>query len=115
MGLFSTVALPANLLAMPVVPLSMGLSVIAGFAGMLFGDLAPLLGILLALPAYLTNLFLVVLARESAALPFSALMLPPFPFWLVLAAYAALIYYCIVASKRFSTAPQLRLAKNASI
>ncbi len=112
-GNLSLVSLPANILAMPIVPLSMGFSALAGLAGILFSPLAPLLGIMSALPAYLTNTYLIWLARESAALPFAAFTLPPFPSWLVLLAYAALI--AIASSKRFSATSQLRLAKNASI
>jgi competence protein ComEC len=116
-GNLSLVAIPANLLTMPMVPLAMGLSALAGFAGILFnpfvGTIAPLLGIVLAFPAYLANAYLIFIANNSAALPFAAFTLPLFPFWLVLAAYAALIY--IVASKRFSTTLQLRFAKKASI
>jgi len=112
-GNLSLVAIPTNLLVVPLMPLAMGLSALAGFAGILFGSFAPLLGMVLAFPAYLANAYTVFIAEQSAALPFAAFTLPSFPFWLVLAAYAALIY--LVASKRFSTMPQLRLAKNASI
>ena len=110
-GNLSLVALPANIIA--IVPLAMGFSVIAGFAGILFGSLAPLFAIVLAFPAYLTTAYILFVAHEAAALPFAAITLPPFPFWLVLVAYAVLIYFA--SSKRFSTTPQLRLAKNASI
>ena len=112
-GNLSIVAIPANLLAVPVVPVAMGLSAIAGFAGMVFGTLSPMLGIIIGFPAYLANMYLILLAQKAATLPFAAFTLPAFPFWLVLATYAALIY--IVASKRFSMMLQLRLAKNASI
>jgi competence protein ComEC len=112
-GNLSLVSIPANLLTMPIVPLAMSLSALAGFAGVLFGSFAPLLGIVLAFPAYLANAYLLFIARESAALPFAAFTLPLFPFWLVLATYAALIF--IASSKRFSTTVQLRLAKKASI
>ena len=112
-GNLSLVAVPANLLVAPLMPLAMGLSALAGFAGMLFGSFAPILGILLAFPAYLATAALIFVAHESAALPFAAFTLPLFPFWLVLAAYAALIFF--VSSKRFSTTLQLRLEKNASI
>jgi competence protein ComEC len=119
-GNLSLVSVPANLLVMPFVPLAMLFSALAGFAGMLFGSialttggsLAPLLGIVIAYPAYLANAFLLFIAHESAALPLAAFTLPPFPFWLVLAAYAALIYFA--SSKRFSTTLQLRFAKKAS-
>ncbi len=112
-GNLSLVALPANLLTMTLVPLAMGFSALAGFAGMLFGAIAPFIGILLAFPAYLATKTLLFIAHESAALPFAAFTLPLFPFWLVLFAYAILIY--LASSKRFSTTPQLRLEKKASI
>mgnify|MGYP001613750755 CR=1 FL=1 len=112
-GNLSIVAIPANLLAVPLVPLAMGFSALAGLAGMLFNSFAPLLGIVIAFPAYLANAYLIFIARESSALPLAAFMLPPFPFWLVLVAYAALMY--VVASKRFSTTSQLRFAKKASM
>jgi competence protein ComEC len=112
-GNLSFVSVPANLLIMPFVPLAMLFSAIAGFAGMLFSSLIPLLGIVIAFPAYLANAFLLLVAHESAALPLAAFTLPPFPFWLVLVAYGVLIYFA--SSKRFSTTLQLRFAKKASI
>ncbi len=112
-GNLSLVAFPANLLAMPIVPVAMALSAIAGLAGILFSSFIPLLGVVLALPAYAASWYLIFLAHESAALPFAAFMLPPFSFWLVPVAYAVLIYFA--SSKRFSTTSQLRFEKNASI
>ena len=98
-GNLSLVAIPANLLVMPIVPLAMGFSALAGFAGMLFGSFAPLFGIAFAFPAYLANAYLIFIARGAAALPFAAFTLPIFPFWLTLAAYVALIRaassYCV--------------------
>lgn len=109
-GNLSLVAIPANVLTMPIVPLAMGFSVLAGFAGMF---LPAFFGVILGLPAYLATAYLLIVARTSADLPFAAFTLPLFPFWLVFLAYAALIYF--VSSKRFSTTLQLRFAKNASI
>jgi len=111
-GNLSIVAIPANLLVMPMLPLAMGLSALAGFAGILFGSFAPLFGIVLAFPAYLANAFLIVVARGSASLLFTSFTLPPFPFWLTLVAYAGLIYLAV--SKRVSTTLQLRLERKAS-
>ena len=111
-GVLSWVAVPANLLTAPLMPLTMGLSVLAGFAGMFFGTLAPTLGIVLAYPAYLANAYVIFIAQKAAMFPFATFMLPVFSFWLVLASYAALIF--IASSKRFSMTDQLRLAKNAS-
>ena len=111
-GNLSLVAIPANLLTMPMVPLAMGLSVLAGFSGILFGKLIPFIGIIFAFPAYLANAYIILVARGSAELPFAAFTLPPFPFWLVFAAYALLIF--IASSKRFSTMLQFRFFKKAS-
>jgi len=97
-GNLSLVSIPANLLTMPMVPLAMGFSALAGFAGILFNSFAPFLGTILAFPAYLANAFLIFVAEKSAALPFAAFTLPLFPFWLVLVAYAMLIY--IVSSNK---------------
>jgi competence protein ComEC len=112
-GNLSLVAIPANLLTMPMVPLAMGLSTLSGFAGMLFSKIIPLLGITLAFPAYVANAYIIFIARGASALPFAAFTLPAFPFWLVLVAYAALIF--IASSKRFSTTLQLSVSKSASI
>lgn len=116
-GNLSLVAIPTNLLVVPLVPLAMGLSAIAGFAGMLFSSFFPLLGIIIAFPAYLANEYILFIARESSALPLAAFTLPPFPFWLTILAYAGLIYLVrrLADSKRFSITPQLRFAKKASI
>lgn len=112
-GNLSVISMPANLLVMPIVPLAMGLSALAGFGGMLFGSFASLVAVVFAFPAYLANAYLIYIAQEAAALPFAALTLPPFPFWLVILSYAALIYAAL--SKRFSTTLQLRFAKKASM
>ena len=111
-GNLSLVAIPANLLAMPMVPAAMAASALAGVGGILFGHFTPLLGIIIAFPAYLLNLYLVALAQGASALPFAAFILPAFPFILVLACYAALIW--LASSKRFSMTLQFKLEKKAS-
>lgn len=111
-GNLSIVAIPTNLLVVPLVPLAMGLSAIAGFAGMIFSSFAPIIGIVIAFPAYLANEYILFIARESSAFPLATFTLPPFPFWLTLLAYAGLIYW--IWLKRSSTTFQLRFAKKAS-
>lgn len=110
-GNLSLVAVPANLLTAPMIPLAMGLSALAGLAGMCFSTIAPVLALALGYPAYLASSYILFIATETAALPYAAVSLPAFPFWLVLLAYTALI----ALAKRFSTTLQLRFAKNASI
>lgn len=108
-GNLSLVSILANVLVMPIVPLTMACAALAGLGGILFPSA---LSILIGLPAYLTAAYLIFIARSAAALPGAALILPAFPFWATLAAYAALI--ALAASKRASITPQLRFAKNAS-
>lgn len=111
-GLLSFVSVPANLIVLPFVPLAMGLSAIAGFAGMAFGSVAPILATLAGLPAYLSNALIIFVAETSSALPLAAISIPSFPFVFVLAAYAILIYFA--SSKRFSITDQFTFAKKAS-
>jgi competence protein ComEC len=112
-GNLSLVSLPANILVAPVIPFAMAFSAIAGFAGIIFGSFAPLVSSVVALPAYLLSAFLIAIAEIGARLPLASVSLPPFPFWLVLIAYGALIYFA--SSKRFSTTDQFTFAKNASM
>ncbi|MDD3531631.1 MAG: ComEC/Rec2 family competence protein [Candidatus Pacebacteria bacterium] len=112
-GLFSLVALPANLLVNPLVPLAMASAAVAGVVGMTVGYFAPLLATLAGYPAYMLTRYFIFIAEKSSSLPYAAFTLERFPFLFVLAAYAVLIYFA--SSKRFSTTPQLRLAKNASM
>jgi competence protein ComEC len=111
-GNLSFVSIPANLAAMPLVPLAMGSSALAGIAGMLFGGFAPVVAALIGFPAYALTASLIFMANESAALPGAALLVSSFPFAFVLAAYGTLVYFA--SAKRFSTTLQLRFRKKAS-
>lgn len=112
MGTLSLVAIPVNLVAMPLVPAAMVASAIAGLSGMVFGGFAQSMAILIGFPAYLLTFALIFVTKQSAALSWAALSVPSFPFAYVAVAYVVLGYFA--ASKRFSTTPQLRLSKNAS-
>lgn len=118
-GNLSIVAIPANLFAVPFIPFAMGFSFLAGFAGMIFSLFAPIIGIVIAFPAYLANEYLLFIASESSSLPLAAVILPPFPFWLTFVAYAGLIYWAwspaCADRKRFSTTDQFKFVKKASI
>lgn len=88
-GLLSLVALPANILILPVVPLTMAVAALAGVAGFVVPSIAPLL----ALPAYALLSFIIAGAEFFAELPFSALVVPTFPFAGVVGAYFALALF----------------------
>jgi competence protein ComEC len=111
-GLFSLVALPANLLVNPLMPLAMAGAAIAGVAGMTVGSFIPLIATLIGYPTLLLTRYFIFIAEKSSALPHAAVTISRFPFLLVLLAYAALVF--IASSKRFSTTAQLRFEKKAS-
>ncbi len=88
-GNLSLVALPANILVMPFIPLAMALSFIAGLVGVMVPIAAPIFGI----PAYLVLSLVISIATYSAKLPFAHIILPTFPFAVVVLAYSALVFF----------------------
>ncbi|HEX5774670.1 MAG TPA: ComEC/Rec2 family competence protein [Candidatus Paceibacterota bacterium] len=85
-GNLSLVALPANILVLPVVPFAMLFSAIAALAGLIVSPLAPMLGA----PAFLLLGYMIAAAEFAAGLPFAQVLLPQFPFVLVLLLYACM-------------------------
>jgi competence protein ComEC len=106
-GLFSLVALPANLLVLPVVPIAMLLSAFAGLAGLLVPGIAPLLGF----PAHMVLSYIIGAVELFAHVPFAAVSLPAFPFVLVIAAYAVLGVYVSRISKKLQMLGADKVAK----
>lgn len=109
-GNLSFVAIPANILVSLLVPVTMLASFIAGLVGVVLPIAAPVIG----LPAYALLAAIIWTAEAAAELPLANVILPAFPFWLVLLAYAA-VAYALALSKRASHTVQLRLSKNASM
>lgn len=99
MGLFSLVALPANLLVNPLVPLAMAAAAIAGVVGMTIGPLVPLIATIAGAPVFVLTRYFIFVAEKSANLPYSTFTLERFPFFLVIAAYAVLIYISVTKRK----------------
>lgn len=87
-GSLSLYSLPANLLALIVVPYAMLLSFIAGIAGIFLGPVAPLIGF----PAYLLLWYITKVAAVFAWLPFSALTIPAFGVAWLCVAYLVLAF-----------------------
>ncbi len=101
-GLFSLIALPANALVLPVVPLAMALSGVAMVAGFLFPAAAPFFG----LPAYALLSYMIGLVESFAALPLAVFTVPAFPFALVIAAYAFLAWFAWKGRQPTSPGPK---------
>lgn len=87
-GRLSLIALPANLVVLPAVPLAMLFSSIAGLVAVLVPSIAPFIG----LPAFALLAYIVTVAEIAAALPFSQILIPSFPFWIVVVVYGFLVF-----------------------
>lgn len=89
-GNLSFLALPANLLALPVLPWAMLFGFIAGMLGLVPG----VVGLVLAfIPAYIAQLLLrwiVCVATTIAHVPYAATTVTVFPLWLMLLCYVPL-------------------------
>lgn len=88
-GLFSVVALPANFLVLPLVPLAMATSAFAGFFAFFSPALAPLVG----LPAYILLHYIISVVHFVANIPFSAFSVPSFSFAWVVVTYISLFLF----------------------
>ncbi len=82
-GTFSVVSVIVNVLVLPMVPIAMFLSFIAGIAGLL----SDFLGVLAAFPAYISLMYIVVVAEQFSRLSFASFSLPSFSFWIVCVTY----------------------------
>jgi len=88
-GNLSIVSIPANIAVMPIVPITMALSFIAGLAGIVVPFIAPAIG----LPAFLFLSYIIGVAQYAAAIPLAAVTVPAFPFWLVIVLYCGIWYF----------------------
>jgi competence protein ComEC len=86
MGVLSFVALPANIVTLPVVPFAM----LFGFFAGLLGLVHPMLGLPFALVADMPLRWMMLVANTAEALPFSSATIAAFPAWVVIAVYIPL-------------------------
>ncbi len=89
MGEVSLVAVATNVLVLPVVPLAMLLSFLAGLAALL----VPSVAILFSYPTTAVLWYIIEQARFWAGLPYATLPVPVFSFWYVALAYALLGFW----------------------
>lgn len=95
-GLFSVVALPANIFVLPVVPFAMLASLLALIAGVVLPVVAPIV----ALPAYVLLSYITSVVEMLSALPLASFSVPAFPFMLVVVAYVGLVYFLYKYTKQ---------------
>lgn len=90
-GVLSIFALPANILALPVVPLAM----LAGFVAGVVGLFSPTLALLPTLVCDLFLKWLMLVATTTEALPYSTATVATFPIWILFVVYVPLTYFAV--------------------
>lgn len=85
-GLFSVVSIPTNVLVLPMVPVAMLLTFLAGTLGIVSHTLGVLIGFL----AHLSLAYIIKVAEFFGAIPFASFSTPAFPFWIVVLSYGAM-------------------------
>jgi competence protein ComEC len=88
MGNLSLVALPANFLVLPFIPITMGLGFLTGFIGLFFPFLSLFIG-------FVSTLFLryeLGVIHLFSNLPFASFAIPNFPLMLTIIIYAYFVY-----------------------
>jgi len=87
MGMFSFVAIFANVLVLPMVPYAMLLVFLTGVSSFVFSGLALIAGF----GAYLALSYILVIAEFLSKIPYAWVAVPAFPFWV------AGLLYCVLA------------------
>lgn len=104
-GILSTVALFANLLVLPLIPVTM----LFAFATGLLGFMGYMFAFLPALPTKVLLAWVLAVGKYGAALPFAAFHVPAVPGWLVFLAYVILALFIYRASHRSVPLPHQAL------
>lgn len=95
-GVLSLIALPANVLVLPLVPLTMLAGFVSGICGLVYPALA-------IVPAFVTDTLLrytIFVAEVGAWVPLSSLTIPAFPGWVALLVYFPLSVLAIAVFRR---------------
>ena len=89
MGNISLVALPANVLVLPFVPLTMAVGFMTGLLGTIWYGLAVPFGFI----SYILLHYEISVVKFFAGFPFAAFAIPYFPLTLTILIYAAFVYF----------------------
>ena len=95
-GIFSLVSLPANLLVLPVIPPAMLFGFLAGLVSLL----SPVVALPFAAVTYFLLVFVFSTAEQLGRLPFAAVTMKTFPFWLTVILYGLLVLFVWNANRR---------------
>ncbi|MDE2071209.1 MAG: ComEC/Rec2 family competence protein [Patescibacteria group bacterium] len=94
-GVLSFVALPANILVLPLVPFAMLMGFVAGLLNML----NPILALVPALLGDAVLKWMMFVAHAAGALPLSHVTVPAFPAWVAMLVYLPLSVLALVISR----------------
>lgn len=95
-GIFSIVSILVNVLVLPMVPFAMLFTFLTGVVGMLSTGI----GLVVGFFAYLTLGYIITVAKIFDALPFAAVFVDTFPFWIVCGAYAGITLFLVHLNNR---------------
>lgn len=88
-GIFSLVSLPANILILPLIPLTMFMSFLVG----VFGFISPVLSLPFAYLSHLLLSYILSIIHFFASLPFASVTIKSFPLIVTLILYGFLIWW----------------------
>jgi len=103
-GMLSVVALPVNMLVLPLIPLTMLSGFIASVTTLFF----PFVGTIIALPAYFFSSWIFAVAQHASALPFASVNVGTLSYGVMFGMYVLLAFWLYVAHQRISRVAQAR-------
>lgn len=107
-GNLSLVALPANILVLPAMPLAMLLSSTAALVGLI----APPLAVIVGFPAYFILTYVIAMASLFSSLPFAAFTVPAFSgWWLALCYMLLFVLYQTLQNKTTEQSSAVEVAR----
>ncbi len=88
-GILSLVSLPANILILPFIPITMFMSFLVG----IFGFISPLVALPFAYIAHLLLLYILSIIHFFASLPFASITIQSFPLIITIVLYGLLLWW----------------------
>ncbi len=88
-GTVSLIGVLANIIVLPLVPVTMLFGALTAFAGLL----STVIAVPFAYLAYALLVYITSVASALGGLPFSSVSVPAFPMWFIAFAYAALLFW----------------------
>jgi hypothetical protein len=88
-GSIQIFSLPANMLVLPFVSVTMFLGLLVG----IFGFFGRFIGMIVGIPSYIILYYDIFIAQTISHLPFAQLSIPDFSLWMVVVMYIGFFYF----------------------